>query len=206
MKKLIIILVVVQFVSISAYTQVGINSDGSSPNINSILHVEGDTIHNNIILNPDSTGSVGIGTTTPNEKLEVVGNIETSGSQGKLVLPSSHYDTKIELFKGGEERIGTADHQMKLIAGGGSAANIGFFGDVNEVMRVETGNGRVGILTDSPSDHLSIGEKVLISADNDATAPPVGSCVIFFDGEYLLAKNSDGIVVVIADFSFKKSE
>ncbi len=116
------------------------------------------------------------------------------------MFPASHYDNKIELFKGGEEKIGTADHQLRLIAGDGPSANIAFFGNSTEVMRVETGNAMVGIRTTSPSDALSIGEKVLISDDDDPLDPPAGSCVIFFDGKDLKVKNSDGIVVIIAEF------
>ena len=61
-------------------------------------------------------------------------------------------------------------------------------------------NGNVGIGTTSPSDDLSVGEKVLISADPDPSNPPSGYCVIFFDGIDLKVKNSNGIVVIIAEF------
>ncbi len=184
----------------TAYPQVAINKDDSNANANSILHVKGDATNKHILFEPGTGGNVGIGITSPGEKLEINGNVEINILNGKLILPASHYDTKIELFKGGEEKIGTADHQLKLITGDGPAANIAFFGNSTEVMRVETGSAMVGIRTTSPSDALSIGEKVLISDDDDPLDPPTGSCVIFFDGEDLKVKNSDGVVITIADF------
>ena len=72
------------------------------------------------------TGKVGIGTTSPDEKLDVNGNVQISGTNGKVVFPASHYDEKIELYKGGDEKIGTADNQLKLIAGSGTTDNIAF--------------------------------------------------------------------------------
>ncbi len=204
MKKLFIISTAMLLIAGSMNAQVAINKDGTNPATNSILHVKGDTACKHILFEPGENGNVGIGTINPEEKLDIQGNVEISGTDGKIVLPNSHYDTKIELFKGGEEKIGTSDHQIMLIAGDGVDANIAFFGGLMEIMRVETGNGRVGILTDSPSDNLSIGEKVLISADDYPDDPPVGSCVLFFDGEDLLVKNSEGEVIVIADFTLGK--
>ena len=168
--------------AVTGYSQVAINKDGSNANISSILHVKGDATNKHVLFEPGTGGNVGIGTIIPGEKLDVNGNVEISGTSGKLVFPSSHYDTKIELFKGGDEKIGTADHQLKLIVGDGPASNIAFFGYSTEVMRVQTGSGYVGIGTTSPSENLSVGEKVLVSADNDPSNPPNGACVIFFDG------------------------
>ena len=159
MKKLLIISTAMLLMAATGYSQVAINKDGSNANTSSILRVKGDATNKHILFEPGTGGNVGIGTTSPGEKLEINGNVEISILNGKLILPSLHYDTKIELFKGGEEKIGTADHQMKLIAGDGPSANIAFFGNTTEVMRVETGNGMVGIRTTSPSEALSIGEK-----------------------------------------------
>lgn len=200
MKYFLIISTAMLFMAATGYSQVAISKDGSNANTSSILHVKGDATNKHILFEPGTGGNVGIGTTSPGEKLEIIGNVEISISNGKLIFPSSHYDTKIELFKGGEEKIGTADHQLRLIAGDCPSANIAFFGISTEVMRVETGNAMVGIRTASPSDALSIGEKVLISDEDDPSDPPIGSCVIFFDGEDLKVKNSDGVVITIADF------
>lgn len=106
-------------------------------------------------LKVTNDGKIGIGK-APNEKLDVNGNVKVSGTDGKLVFPASHYDTKIELYEAGEEKIGTAEHQLKLIAGDVSPANVAFFGGETEVMRVDTGSGKVGIGTTSPKATLDV--------------------------------------------------
>ena len=125
--------------------------DGTSNNI--LFHSQWygtEKTESDVTMAVMGTGKVGIGITSPDEKLDVNGNVQISGTSGKLVFPSSHYDEKIELFKGGDEKIGTADNQLKLIAGSGTTDNIAFFGDSTEVMRVETGSGNVGIGTNGP--------------------------------------------------------
>jgi len=116
------------------------------------------------------TGKVGIGTTSPDEKLDVNGNVQISGTNGKVVFPASHYDEKIELYKGGDEKIGTADNQLKLIAGSGTTDNIAFFGDSAEVMRVKTGSsGNVGIGTTDPKEKFQIGDRFTFNGQVDGT-------------------------------------
>jgi hypothetical protein len=135
---------------------IDVDSDGK-------MWVGTDGAHDLILFTQDgqdvtiqSGGNVGIGTTSPDEKLDVNGNVQISGTNGKLVFPSSHYDVKIELYKGGDEKIGTSDNQLMLIAGSGATDNIAFFGDSTEVMRVETGDGNVGIGTTNPRYKLDV--------------------------------------------------
>ncbi len=78
-------------------------------------------------------------------KVQSGGNVKIGVTNSKLVFPGSHYGVKIELFEGGDEKIGTADNQLQFIAGSGTTDNIAFFGDSTEVMRVETDTGNVGI-------------------------------------------------------------
>jgi len=132
--------------------------DATLPDSNntSSFQVKNSENTNNVLMKVRSGGDVGIGTTTPEEKLDVNGNVQIRGTNGKLVFPSSHYDAKIELFKGGDEKIGTADNQLKLIAGSGTTDNIAFFGDSTEVMRIKTGSGNVGIGTTEPNSSLHI--------------------------------------------------
>ncbi len=147
------------------------NIDATLPDSNdtSSFQVKNSENSNNVLMKVQSGGKVGIGTTTPAEKLDVNGNVEISGTDGKLVFPSSHYDAKIELFKGGDEKIGTADNQLKLIAGSGTTDNIAFFGDSTEVMRVKTGSGNVGIGTTAPKEKLQIGDRLTFHAQIDGS-------------------------------------
>ena len=133
----------------------------------SSFHVKNAESTNNVLMEVQSDGKVGIGTTTPDEKLDVSGNVQIGVTNGKLVFPSSHYNEKIELYKGGDEKIGTSDNQLMLIAGTGVTDNIAFFGASTEVMRVETGDGNVGIGT---TDQFGGGLGVL-SLGNAATNP-----------------------------------
>ena len=124
----------------------------------------------NVLMKVQSGGNVGIGTTSPDKKLDVNGNVQISGTDGKLVFPASHYDVKIELYKGGDEKIGTSDNQLKLIAGSGTTDNIAFFGDSTEVMRVETGTtGNVGIGTTDPKEKFQIGDRFTFNGQVDGS-------------------------------------
>jgi len=146
--------------------------DATLPDSNntSSFQVKNSESTNNVLMKVQSGGNVAIGTTTPDEKLDVSGNVQISGTNGKLVFPSSHYDAKIELFKGGDEKIGTADNQLKLIAGSGTTDNIAFFGDSTEVMRVETGTtANVGIGTTDPKEKLQIGDRLTFHAQVDGS-------------------------------------
>jgi hypothetical protein len=124
----------------------------------------------NVLMQVQSGGNVGIGTTTsPEQKLDINGNVQITGTNGKLVFPASHYDAKIELFKNGDEKIGTGENQLKLIAGTGITDNIAFFG-ATEVMRVMTGTGNVGIGSagNDPAANLEVVNDFYVSSTNAA--------------------------------------
>ena len=87
MKKLTkMIMIIVAGAICLSYTvnaQVGINKDGSNPNSSSILHVKGDAVNNNVILEPGANGNVGIGTETPTTTLDVEGSFKVKdGTEG----------------------------------------------------------------------------------------------------------------------------
>lgn len=154
-------LILITLVFLFSGQAVAENIDATLPDSDntSSFQVKNSESSNNVLMKVQSGGNVGIGATTPEEKLDVNGNVQIRGTNGKLVFPSSHYDAKIELFKGGDEKIGTADNQLKLIAGSGTTDNIAFFGDSTEVMRVKTGSGNVGIVgigTTDPNSSLHV--------------------------------------------------
>ena len=165
-----------------------------------------------VLMKVQSGGDVGIGTTSPEEKLDVNGNVQISGTTGKLMFPNSHYDAKIELFNGGEEKIGTAEHQLKFIAGGsGSTGNIAFFGGSIEVMRVETDGGNVGIGTrpNRPNSTLHVNGTLAVKRTpvNTGTANSDGETIIGITTTaacaitLLAAHCVEGRVIVIKDES-----
>ena len=132
----------------------------------------------NVLMQVQSGGNVGIGTTT---------------KPGKLVFPASHYGVKIELYKAGEERIGTANNQLQLISGNLTGANIAFFGapagsaSLTEVMRVGTDSGgKVGIGTTAPNSTLqvngSVSVKYLPASAGSSSIPTAGATIIGVSG------------------------
>jgi hypothetical protein len=154
-----------------------------------------------VLMKLQSGGDMGIGTTSPEEKLDVNGNVQISGTNGKLVFPSSHYDEKIELFKGGEEKIGTAEHQLKLISGGtGSTGNIAFFGGSAEVMRVETDGGNVGINTISPTEKLDVNSDAIRIRSSQTPASESAAC-----DAGTIAWDSDYIYICVATNTWKRA-
>jgi len=127
-------------------------------------------------------------------------SIETNG---KLVFPPSHYGVKIELYKEGEERIGTADNQLQLISGNLTGANIAFFGapagssSLTEVMRVGTDSaGKVGIGTTDPKEKFQIGDRFTFNGQNDGSS----SWRVISDNAYYDV-NSEHDKRIVADYS-----
>ena len=177
--------------------------DATLPDSNntSSFQVKNPASTNNILMKVQSGGNVGIGTASPDEKLDVNGNVQISGANGKLVFPASHYGVKIELYKAGEERIGTANNQLQLISGNLTGANIAFFGapagsaSLTEVMRVGTDSGgKVGIGTTAPKEKFQIGDRFTFNGQIDGFS----SWRVISDNAYYDGTNDRRIV---ADFA-----
>ena len=116
---------------------------------------DADTITNSIIY--DNGTNVGIGTATPNNKLTVNGNIETTGA-GKIGFNVN-------------DSYGSFPHYGLGYAGGVSITNLaGYFGlsfgtSGTERMRI-TGTGNVGIGTTSPNVKLQVVGDIRITAND----------------------------------------
>jgi len=87
----------------TAFSQVAINHDSSAPATGSIFHVKGSG--NNDFYIDDASGKVGIGTTTPGEKLSVVGATSIDGNLNMLnhgisnvITPTSPSDVSSKAY------------------------------------------------------------------------------------------------------------
>ena len=76
---------------------------------------------------------------TPDSNAKISLGTDGSVRAVTLKLPASHFDNKIELYSGGEEKIGTADYTIKY-----TARNYKFVSPVsteNAKLRVYNGDG-----------------------------------------------------------------
>ena len=96
----------------------------------------------------ESSGNIGIGTASPSEKLEVLGDIRFGGSTNGDWAVLEHA-TKLVQFT--QSNAGSAGHVMKFRTPGWSADAFIFTNGDTETMRI-TGTGNVGIGTTSPWD------------------------------------------------------
>ncbi len=110
-----------------------------------------------------SGGNVGIGTTSPSEKLEVVGNANitsTSGTTLKIEAknPTAFNDPRIE-FVTWNEASGASSGKIQLTSGAWNNNDMAFFTETNnsvtEKMRI-TSSGNVGIGTTNPQSKLHL--------------------------------------------------
>jgi len=100
----------------------------------------------------DSSGNVGIGTSSPTQALTVVGDIDLDES-----------GTDSYLRQNGEIVVGRSDNSNFVRLGSSDASDyIRFFSGGSEAMRIAS-SGNVGIGTSSPSEKLDVSGNVTIS-------------------------------------------
>ena len=104
----------------------------------------------NSILTVRDNGNVGIGTTSPGQKLEVAGRVRIST------------DPTVELYNTSTNRGGVqwvdGSLMTKMFSGGSTGAGAGIIFETNTSEKVRiTSNGNVGIGTTSPSYKLQVG-------------------------------------------------
>ena len=149
----------------------GPDSDGPNASIepfakyvNSQLELRTNNI-NRIVI--DSTGNVGIGTSTPSVPLQVDGNINATNSTNSVLISGD--DGSIEIQRTGSPYIDfktTAgeDHDVRLQqVDNGLTIATGGDGAATERMRI-TSDGKVGIGTDAPASPLEVYGQIRTSA------------------------------------------
>jgi hypothetical protein len=169
------------------------------------LSLGGQNALNNANLNINSsTGNVGIGTTSPNERLDVAGNIQLNGNYLKLnegtnaesrIVSSANY---LEIIGNGPSAASGA----RMWLGKGDTVDTGFYVnggqlffrglDSSTKMYINGGSGNVGIGTTSPSNLLHI-----VASGNNASALIVQDAArrLQLGRDMIEAKSIDGSTV-----------
>jgi len=150
----------------SAGTEYGRISKSSSD-----LSITSSATDSDILINPSGNGNVGIGTTSPGAKLEVVGNTTITGAAGTTLKieaknNTAFNDPRIE-FVTWNVASGASSGRIQLTNGTFNSNDMAFFTEtgnsVTEKMRIDS-DGNVGIGTTSP------GSRLTVSGTNNATS------------------------------------
>jgi hypothetical protein len=159
MKKILITVLVMAGISATAQVKVGSNPttiDTGTTN----FQVEGTTTAEQFVVLKN--GNVGIGTTTPTEKLHVLGNgrIESSAISGSPYLT----------FYSKDGSLGTIMESTKIVSSAETINGWGLAlhtktqgGSITEKVRI-TNNGNVGIGTTTPTEKLEVNGNIKLTS------------------------------------------
>jgi hypothetical protein len=115
----------------------------------------------------DSSGNVGIGTDSPSQKLDVVGNIEINNTTPRLFIVESDQAADEKIwdivvsgstieFKTQNDNLDSSDNYMAVTRSGVTVQTVSFYtNNDNERMRIDV-NGNVGIGTTAPTEKLVV--------------------------------------------------
>ena len=141
-----------------------------------------------------SSGNVGIGTTSPNQKLTVNGNIRATGSTARLILDNTSGAQSFQIYtwaQGTNIYNSSAANANIYFGRDASVANNFYFSrnGNDHTMKVDTANERVGIGTTAPTEALHVSGVVAVgdTATVKQTArqfdgAPAGTRMETFDG------------------------
>ena len=155
MKKNNFLLIIMLLFGATSNAQVGINTDGSTPNASSILHIKGDAVNTNIIIEPGAAGKVGIGLTVPTSLL----SLQHDATSGDVfsIYDATNTKTNFVIDQLGKVGIGIAAPTSFLsLQHDGASGNAFSISDGTNTDVVIDQDGKVGIGIAVPTSFLSL--------------------------------------------------
>jgi hypothetical protein len=143
------------------------NTDDSNNPGTRILFAEGGTAWQNVLLNPNG-GNVGIGTLTPNQKLEVVGIGRFTGNQSFSIGNDGNRDRIAAAYGSGAYfRFLTSANSYASIGAVGMVVGSSYADNYSPPANGLIVQGAVGIGTNTPSNTLDVMGGITIQSNNN---------------------------------------
>ena len=132
-------------------------------------------------LNILNNGNIGIGTTTPTEKLTVEGNISGSGTIN-VASSITGSDVKIDDWGSVSASLASLNAAAATIDGSGAANKVATWSDSDTLtsdtnLHWDSSNDRLGIGTDTPDDALDVAGNIRITNPNGTNPTDAGSLI-----------------------------